>query len=98
VLQVEQVTHVLGHHCPSGAEVWALEVGHSLEVLLPHGVLLILDWEECDRHLGGGGEAALTQIRESHVCHLLDGVVNLIADDGSYPWCHGSKGISSLTS
>jgi hypothetical protein len=65
--------------------MWVLEVGHSLEVLLPHGILLIVDREERDQHVGGGGEAALTQYSESRVCHLLDGVVKLTAADGSLP-------------
>jgi hypothetical protein len=61
MLQDEQVPRVLGHHCPTGVKVWALEVGHGLEALLPHMVLLIMDREERERHVGGGGEAVLTQ-------------------------------------
>jgi hypothetical protein len=61
VLQVEQVPHVLGHHSHTGVDVRALEVGHGLRVLLPHGVLLILDLEEQNWHVDSGGEAALTQ-------------------------------------
>jgi hypothetical protein len=65
VLQVEQVPHVLSHCSPTGAEVWALEVGHGREALLPLRILLIVDREERDRHDGGGSEAALTQGAES---------------------------------
>jgi hypothetical protein len=92
VLQVEQVPRILGLHCPSGTEVWALEVGHGLEVLLPHRVLLIVNQEESDHHVGGGGEAALTQRSESHVRHLLDDGVKLVADNGSRPRHRGVKG------
>jgi hypothetical protein len=60
VLQVEQLTHVLGHLCPTGTEVQAHNVAHGLEVLLPLELLLIVDREESDRHVGGGNEAALT--------------------------------------
>jgi hypothetical protein len=85
VLQVEQVPHVLGHHSHTGVEMRTLNIRHSLKALLPHKVLLITDREERDRHLGGGGEAALTQGGDGDVCHLLDGIIKLAADDGSHP-------------
>jgi hypothetical protein len=85
VLHVEQVLHVPGHLIHTGAQVGALKVRHGLMVLLPHGVLLIVDLEEHDRHLDGGGEAALTQGSEGDECHLLDGAVELTADDGPHP-------------
>jgi hypothetical protein len=72
--------------------VWASEVTHSLVALLPLGLNLISNREECDRCVSGGGEAALTQLGESHVCHLLDGVVDVPAHDGSLPWCSGVEG------
>jgi hypothetical protein len=72
--------------------VWALEVGQSLEALHPHGVLLIVDREERNRHVCDHGEAALTQRRENYVRHLLDGVVKLTSDDDSCPWHRGVKG------
>jgi hypothetical protein len=72
--------------------VWALEVRHDLKALLPLELLLIVDWEQRDRHGGGGGETTLTQGGESHMCHLLDGIINLTANDGSRPWCRGVKG------
>jgi hypothetical protein len=72
--------------------VWDLEVAHGLEVLLPRGVFLITNREEHNRYVSGGGEAALTQRRESHMCHLLAGVVDLAAKDGSLLQCHGVEG------
>jgi hypothetical protein len=72
--------------------MWTLEVAHGLEALLPLGILLVADWNKCDRHVDGGSEAALTQRSEDHVCHLLDGVVNLAAGDGSRPRHHGVEG------
>jgi hypothetical protein len=92
VLQVEQVAHVHGHHNPTGVEVWALQVTHGHEALLPLRVLLIVDREECDRHGGGGSNVALTQGGEGNMCHLLDGIICLATDNGSYPWCHGVEG------
>jgi hypothetical protein len=49
VLEVEQVLRVLGQQSHPGMEVRALEVGHGLKTLLPYGVLLLLNWEKCDR-------------------------------------------------
>jgi hypothetical protein len=74
-IEIEQVFHVLGHRCPSGVKAWALEVRHGLEELLPHGVLQIVDHKEQNQHLGGGGEVAFAQQRESCMRHLLDGVI-----------------------
>jgi hypothetical protein len=61
VLQVEQVPRVLTHLSGTGTEVWAGEVTHGLEVLLPLGLILIQNWEERIRCVGDGGEATLTQ-------------------------------------
>jgi hypothetical protein len=58
VLQVEQVPHVLGHLCRTGTEVRTGEVPHDLQALSPLGLLLMVDQEERDRCVGGGGEAA----------------------------------------
>jgi hypothetical protein len=60
VLEVEQVPGVLGHLCPTGAETWALKVAHDLEALLPLGILRVVDRNKHDRHVDGGGEAAVT--------------------------------------
>jgi hypothetical protein len=49
LLEVEQVLRVLGQRSHPSVEVRALEVGHSLKTLLPHGVLLILNQEMHDR-------------------------------------------------
>jgi hypothetical protein len=54
--------------------------------------LLITGRKEPDRHVGGGSEAMLTQRSESHVHHFHDGVINLLADDGSCPQCRGVEG------
>jgi hypothetical protein len=43
VLEVEQVLHVLGQRSHPSMEVRVLEVGHGLKMLLPYGVLLILN-------------------------------------------------------
>jgi hypothetical protein len=48
--------------------------------------------EECKRCVSGDGEASLTQRHESHVCHLLNGVVNVVADDSSPEQCRGIEG------
>jgi hypothetical protein len=40
-------------------EVRALEVGHSLKVLLPYGVLLIPNLKKRDRQCCSSGEAVL---------------------------------------
>jgi hypothetical protein len=96
VLQVEQVPRILGQKSGTSTEVWAGEVTHGLVALVPLRFILILNWEECNQCVGGGGEAALKQESESHVCHLLDGVIHLIANDGSPPCCRGVKGYIHL--
>jgi hypothetical protein len=92
VLQVERVLHVLSHHSHTDMEVRTLGVGHGHKVLLPYGVPLITNQEERNWHLRGSGEVALTQGGEGDMCHLLNGVVELTADDGSHPWLHRVEG------
>jgi hypothetical protein len=58
-LPVEHVLHVLGHCNHVGVEVRALQVNHVLKMLPPHGLLLLTDREQRDRHHGGVIEAAL---------------------------------------
>jgi hypothetical protein len=89
VLQVEQVLCVLGHLRPSSIELWACEVASGLKTLAPLRLLLDVDRKEHDRHVG---EASLAQGSECHVRHLLDGVINLTPNDGSYPQCCGVDG------
>jgi hypothetical protein len=55
-----------------------------------------MDREEHNRHGGGGNEAALTQGGESDLCHLLNGIIMLAADDGSHPWRCGVAGYHHL--
>jgi hypothetical protein len=69
----------------AGVEVRALRVGHSLKALLPHRILLVIDWKEHDWNRGGVSEAALTQGGECDLCHLLDGLIQLDPDDGCHP-------------
>jgi hypothetical protein len=52
-----------------------LGVEHGLKALLPHGISLIANWEECDWHRGGVGEAARTQGGEGDLCRLLNCVI-----------------------
>jgi hypothetical protein len=87
VLQVEQVPHVLGQVGEVEAELQASDVAHGLVALLPLGLLLITNREECKRCVSGDGKAALTECRASHVRHLLNRIVNVVADDGSPKWC-----------
>jgi hypothetical protein len=87
VLQVEQVSHVLGQVQALEAELRAGNITHGLVVLLWQGLLLIMNREECKWFVGSDSEAVLTQRGESHMRHLLDGVVYLVADDGSPPRC-----------
>jgi hypothetical protein len=70
-------------------EVRALEVGHSLKVLLPYGVLLISNRKKRDSQCCSSGEAVLAQGGESDVCHHLNASVGLTADDGTRPWLRG---------
>jgi hypothetical protein len=67
----------------------ALEVRHGLKVLLPYGVLLILNQEKRDRQCYNSGEAVLTQGGESDVCHHLNVGVGLAADGELRPWLRG---------
>jgi hypothetical protein len=92
VLQVEQVPRVPGHLHPTSAEVRAGEVAHNLPAQSPLRLLLIVYWEERDRHVGGVDEASLTKCGEGKVRHLLDGVINLVPDNGSLPWRRGFDG------
>jgi hypothetical protein len=92
VLQVEQVSHVLGQVRALEAELRAGNITHGLVVLLWQVLLLITNREECKRFVGSNSEAVLKQRGERHMRHLLDGVVYLIADDGSPPRCCGVEG------
>jgi hypothetical protein len=92
VLEVEQVLGVLGQRSHPGVEVRALEVGHDLKMLLPYGVLLILNQEKCDRQCCSSGEAVLAQGGESHVRHQLNAGVGLTINDGPESWLRGVKG------
>jgi hypothetical protein len=89
VLQVEQVCCVLGHLSHANMEVGTLEVGHGLKALLPYRVLLIMNREERDRHLCSSGEATLTHGGEGDECRLLNGAVELTANDSPHPWLRG---------
>jgi hypothetical protein len=82
VLKVEQVLCVPGQQSHPGVEVRALEVGHGLKMLLPHGVLLILNQKKRDRQCCSSGEVVLAQGGESDVRHQLNANVELAADDG----------------
>jgi hypothetical protein len=84
-LQVEHVLCVLGHHSHAGVEVRTLWVGHVQKTLPPHGLLLLADQEQHNRHRGNVIEAGLTQGGEGDVCCLLDRLVQLNADDGHSP-------------
>jgi hypothetical protein len=81
--EVEQVLCVPGQQNHPSVEVRALEIGHSLKVLLPYRVLLILNQEKRDRQCCSSSEAVLTQGGESDVRHHLNTSVGLAADDGS---------------
>jgi hypothetical protein len=84
-LQVEHVLHVLGHRSHAGVEVRTLWVGHVLKTLPPHGLLLLVDREQRDRHRGSVVETTLTQGCEDDVCCLLDHLVQLDATDSCSP-------------
>jgi hypothetical protein len=77
--------------CLSDADKWAREVTSDLKALEPLG-FLIMDWEQCDRCVSGVGEVLLAQCSECHVHHLLDNIVNLTSNDGSYPRYCGVDG------
>jgi hypothetical protein len=51
--------------------------------LLPQGLLLILNLKKCKWSVGGVDEVTLTEGCESHVHHLLDTIIEVIAYDGS---------------
>jgi hypothetical protein len=55
VLEVEQVLYIPSQQSHPGVEERALEVGHSLNALLPYGVLLIPNWEKLDRQCCSSG-------------------------------------------
>jgi hypothetical protein len=92
VLEVEEVLHVHGQRSHSSVEVRALEVEHSLKMLLPYGVLLILNQEKRDRQCCSSGEAVLTQGGESDVRQKLNAGVRFTADDGPRPRLCGVEG------
>jgi hypothetical protein len=73
-------------------EVRALEVGYGLQVLLPYGVLLILNQEKRDRQCCCSGEAVLAQGGEGNVRHPLNAGVGLAINDGPRPRLHGVEG------
>jgi hypothetical protein len=73
-------------------EVRALEVEHTPKALLPYGVHLILNRKKSDRQCCCSGEAALTQVSKSNVCHHLDGGVGLTSGDTPQPRLHGTDG------
>jgi hypothetical protein len=85
VMHVEHVLHVLGQYSHAGVEARALEVGHGLKTLLPHGILLVTNREERDWHHSGVGEVALTQGGEGDLCHLLDGLIQPDTNDSCHP-------------
>jgi hypothetical protein len=60
LLQVEHVLCVLSHRSHASMEVRALWVSHVLKTLPPHGLLLLTDREQRDRHHDGVIEAGLT--------------------------------------
>jgi hypothetical protein len=72
--------------------VSALEVRHGLKVLLPYGVLLILNWEKRDRQHCSSGEAVLAQGGERNVRHQLNVGVGLAVDDGPQSRLHWVEG------
>jgi hypothetical protein len=73
-------------------EVRAHEVRHNLKMLLPYGVLLTLNREECDRQCCSSSEAVLAQGGESDVSHQLNAGVGLATNDGPRPWLRGVEG------
>jgi hypothetical protein len=81
VLKVEQVLCVPSQQSHPSMLVRALEVRHSRKMLLPYGVLLILDQKKLDRQCDISGEAVLSQRGESDVRHHLHADVRLPADD-----------------
>jgi hypothetical protein len=82
VLEVEQVLRVSSQRSHPRVEVRALEVRHGLNVLLPYGVLLILNREKRDRLCRCSCEADLAHGGEGDVRHYLNAGVGLPADVG----------------
>jgi hypothetical protein len=79
------VLRVPSQRSHADVEVRALRVEHDLKTLLPHMILLVMNWKERDWHRGGVGEAVLTQGGECNLCRLLDGLIQLDPDDGCHP-------------
>jgi hypothetical protein len=73
-------------------EVRALEGGHDLKMLLPYGVLLILNQEKHDRLCYSSDEVVPPQGGESDVRHQLNTGVEHSTDDGPQPWLCGVEG------
>jgi hypothetical protein len=92
VLKVEQVLCVPGQRSHTSVEVRALEVGHGRKMLLPYGILLILDREKRNRQCNGSGETVLARRGESDVHHHLNTGARLATDDGPRPWLCKVKG------
>jgi hypothetical protein len=82
VLEVEEVLRIPRQRSHPNMEVRALEVKHGLKMLLPYGVLLILNREKHNRQCRCSCEAVLAQGGEGDVCHHLNTGVRLAADDG----------------
>jgi hypothetical protein len=74
------------------SEVKTLWVGHDLKTLLPHGILLLMNREECDRHRDSVVEAALIEGGEGDVCCMLDSLIQLDADNSCSPWLYQAEG------
>jgi hypothetical protein len=97
VLKVEQVLRVPGQRSHPGVQMRALEVGHSLKMLLPYGVLLIPNREKHDRQCCSSGEA-VSHKEVRGMCAISSTPVS-----GSLPMMDpdhdsvGSKGIVTLT-
>jgi hypothetical protein len=91
-LQVEHILRILGPRSYASVEVRTLWVGHVLKTLPPHGLLLLVDREQHDRHRGRVVEAALTQGGEGDMCFLLDHLVQLNTDDSHSPWLYRAEG------
>jgi hypothetical protein len=61
-------------------------------MLLPYGVLLILNQEKRDRQRCSSGEVVLAQGGESDVSLQLNAGVGLAVDDGPRSWLRGVEG------
>jgi hypothetical protein len=92
VLEVDQVLHVFRHLSPPGVELQAGEVTSYLQALTLVRLLLIPNRKQHDRRVGRVGEVSLAHGGERHVCHLLDGVIQVASNDSSDPWCCGVNG------